>query len=79
MGQGAAQKMAEVVAPFIGPQRERSGWNGGAAGKMAEVVAPFKYCSCYSILGVSQKTNTLNTKLEAKLNIIKDGRLVRHS
>jgi hypothetical protein len=29
MGQGATGKMAEVVAPFIGPRRERSGWNGG--------------------------------------------------
>jgi hypothetical protein len=29
MGQGAVGKMAEVVAPFIGPRSERNGWNGG--------------------------------------------------
>jgi hypothetical protein len=31
MGQGAAGKMAEVVAPFIGPQREQMEWRRSLA------------------------------------------------
>ncbi len=31
MGQGAAGKMAEVVAPFIGPRRERMEWRRSPA------------------------------------------------